>query len=1123
MQGKERLSCSNLLLVRVIAVLSLLPSFYGYPCPKRCTCYKTNLECRGVKTVPNNVSTDIQRIDLSDSPSLQVEASSFVCFKNLYALRLANCNLSRPFLLPENLKELDLQDNSLTYAAVEEILNAGNSSLEQVILNDNRLVLNVGDPFSIFPMSVTRLVLSRNVLHEIRNGDFNNLPNIEELDLSNTKLRYIAKGAFDSSRSLKTVTLRENELSVLPGRLFANTKVAKLDFTNNKLTRLPDLSGLSWVATLDLTSNSIQHVNGSALKIEFVANFYLAYNKIETFALENVEVLTLDLSHNRIQKLENHSFGRTKSLSTLSLQANYISVIEANAFMGVTFVNYLHLQRNKLARLPKGTFSGMNVRALFLFDNQLSGMDGVLDGMKSLPKILLLFGNNNLSYLRSSDFLGMGSDAKIYINCRRLRGISNSYPLQASIMCSPSSDLEIPVKTSLNVKGFHCEGDPKQTEEIICRPCLPGHYGALDYKTRKESCVACPAGSFYQDEMAAIACKSCSNGQYVSPEKAPGKSPLQCLTCPKGTNSNGSAGFRACRCLNGYARDYRFGPCKKCTQVGYTCERDYPELKRGFWITWHGMNASSKQTCKDMYERFASNLRTENDFYDRRTSHFSCNMPIAMKCPIGESCQGGEGANCSAGYTGVLCAVCDYNKGYMKHLKSCVKCPSPFIAILQCAMFLLLFVLICWLMSALDKVPLAANDFCMEDTRRRTFADLIQSSLKILMGFYQVLLSVIHAFAGIHWPRLMSDAVTWFEYAQFSVVKVPSLHCIKPNWRMNAISEFWLSIITTIALPLLISLLFCARIVLFSGRPSGGIFKERCHRSCKNCLQSVLFFLLATYPMTSTTIFHLLPPSCHTFCTSKVNGRCVQKLSYLRSDYSVPCLTSSSTSSFDVKLSYAALLLPLGIPCLFLFLLWKFAPKECRNLEPKLEVNSGTHHDSNFVLLAEGRPIGAHKPSIATDALKIGYGNYKAKSWYWEVIEMIRKLLTVMVGNFFLQNFKIGLFGSILTSIIFVLLHARNWPMRNRFDNYMQLLALVSVTVNLCFCAIKASTIQDADIIEPQKDTEYLGIILVFLNSTLLVLIVGRFLKEAILKIVEKISGCTSCCHSCRLYNYREF
>ena len=330
-------------------------------------------------------------------------------------------------------------------------------------------------------------------------------------------------------------------------------------------------------------------------------------------------------------------------------------------------------------------------------------------------------------------------------------------------------------------------------------------------------CFQCPPGSFYQDEVAALSCKKCRKGQFVPPELSPGKSPLDCLTCPSGTDTNSSANYRACKCPYGFARTYRFGECRRCTEKGFECIKDYPQLKKGFWMTWN--ISSNGSLSKQAFKAFMMNMETQNRSYDRNTMKYTNHLPVPYKCPIPESCLGGVDAKCSKGYTGVLCAVCD--QGYSRQFDRCIKCPKPFVAVLQFVGYIALFVFVCLLITWADKVSFSksgsSDNLWQKEIEHRTLADVILSNLKILLGFYQVLNGVIHAFSYIHWPENLKRAAGAFEYLEFEVLRIPSLRCIKPEWEMNSFREFWFVLIATISLPIFALLyFFIKKAILYS-------------------------------------------------------------------------------------------------------------------------------------------------------------------------------------------------------------------------------------------------------------------------------------------------------------------
>lgn len=1095
-------------------------------CPTPCVCSEFTVKCvnKNLTSVPPGIPLSVRVLDLSENPSLKLEVDTFLRFPSLESLHLPDCNLNIAFELPRKLANIDLANNLLTLENVQQMFAGKESLIVAINLNGNSIQLD--GKLSVFPKSTRFLQLDRNVLNQIQKDDFKRLKRLQQLKMRYSEVKSIDQGAFDALKELRLIWLAGNLINELPKRLFRfSPHLMDVDLGENNISTMPDFSGVRSLSHLTLAQNRIRTVNRYDFGFHSAFHIDLAGNSIGSFDFQGIKCLKLDLSNNQISNVFENSFCNNSRYVALLLQRNKLKNLSAKSFQGISYISELHLQGNYLQTLPVGLFRNISIRKLLLFSNNLTNMDGVLDGMKRQPNLLALF-DNPIQSIQTSHYQHMKHSSHIYITCKNFKDFSSPLILKAKVICSPFEDLVIHTSTTgLEGNGFDCVASQQSIGEFKCYPCKQGQYDPTQDHSDSRSCTDCPPGAFYQDATASTGCKKCRFGQYVPPEKAPGKDPLDCITCPEGSNTNTSAGYRACRCLPGYSRRNRFGGCEKCNQLGFGCERDYPELKQGYWLSWIKLEA-----CKASFKAFMSNLDTEDDSYHRATMSFECDLPTAHKCPMANACEGGADASCADGYTGVLCAVCQ--SGYMKQFKQCVPCSSPAVSATQCAAYLFLFVLLCWLMSKLDKMKLEGDS---NKAHERTFADLIQSSVKILMGFYQVLIRIIEAFSSIRWPNALTHAVKAFEFIQFSVLRLPSLHCMHSDWRINAIDEFWISLIAMVTIPLVILLYFSLASFISYCRFTTGNFKEKVRKSSKNCLQSVVLFFFATYPLISTNIFHMLPASCHTFCTAKSDAKCIHSISYLRNDYSVECpVGANNTQSFSVTYAYISLLLPLGFPCLLLYLLWKFAPKG--NMTPKEtdeEENSNerllTIQASDYLIseMDESPDRQEHnvmvngvEESLPAAALKMTYGNYKASCWYWEFIEMIRKLLINIASSFLLQNVKIGLYGSILLSIIFVVLHAKIWPMNDSFDNYMQLLALVSVTLNLCYSVTRTSTIGDADILKRDEDEFALGLMLVTLNSSLFLLIAGRFIKEIALTTFAKLSDssclprcCSSCCN----------
>ena len=231
---------------------------------------------------------------------------------------------------------------------------------------------------------------------------------------------------------------------------------------------------------------------------------------------------------------------------------------------------------------------------------------------------------------------------KIYLSFNKLHKIEDSTfccaHIENLVFQSPSDSEWSGIAEE---SGYSCRRISHKME--ACKTCPKGTF------LESGICFECPPGSFYQDQLAQTKCKVSPVGQYVPPEQAPGKSPSQCVTRPKGTITNQTAGSRACKCLNRFYRSYQFGSCVRCESQGVQCEKDYQTLRPNFWWSW-----DHDKACLKEYLAFVGNLKSVNswyefvkefegkrEWYDRNSNTFHCPMPKVHKCPTKGICLGG--------------------------------------------------------------------------------------------------------------------------------------------------------------------------------------------------------------------------------------------------------------------------------------------------------------------------------------------------------------------------------------------------------------------------------------------------------------------------------------------------
>ena len=767
-------------------------------CPSQCQCSDYVVKCsnRGLKRVPEDIPITARKVDLSNNPSLNVSREYFLRFHYLFILLLDNCGLQRPIYLPRSVRDVRLENNALGAMTLRQMFSNKTKLLRRISLENNGLqTSDVKQVLKFLPPKLEQINLNSNNITKLTKNDFRRFNNLKIVRLRNCSLKSIEPCVFDNLMQLSRLRIDDSDLKELPDGLFKrNVKLNYLNIAGNKLTQF----------------------NATKLGLRKVLQIDLGYNSLTTIDVQTLTTRKIWLNNNRLQKLESQLFHNNSFLSHIVLSSNSLQSISSNTFNNIHYIGELSLKFNSLTSLPKGIFSHVTVMKILLQRNSLQDVEGVFDGINSFMHVIGLTENTGLRTIQGSDFAALGSKSTVFLTCTDLVKITNPSKIRAKILCSPKADLVI---HTTNTNGMSCTGYSCTLNQMrplyTCRACKQGYFSVCrNIREANSTCVQCPAGSYYQDGPASVRCKTCKPGQFVPPERSPGKDASDCETCPQGTNTNKVAGTRACKCLHGYTRTYRFGPCKKCTDIGYNCIQDYQVLRHGFWMTWQGtapdynLTVDKKQflqsTCEPNYKAFIKNLDVTDDSYNRATMHFNCQMPLPIKCPMAGSCVGGIKPTCSTGYTGVLCAVC--RQGYNHQFNQCIPCPQSHWATIQFIGYIVLFAIFCFILSVTDKIIVedAATPIqTAQPTDRRTVADILLSSLKILIGFYQILMSIMDALSCVHWSQDLKTAASILQNLDFQIISFSSLYCITPEWKLDAIIEFWIILLIVIIPPVL--------------------------------------------------------------------------------------------------------------------------------------------------------------------------------------------------------------------------------------------------------------------------------------------------------------------------------
>ena len=561
----------------------------------------------------------------------------------------------------------------------------------------------------------------------------------------------------------------------------------------------------------------------------------------------------------------------------------------------------------------------------------------------------------------------------------------------------------------------------------------PGAY--LDAQVLE--CRACAAGGFYQDQsgnvgtLSECACKLCPAGTFSATAGATGSH--ECQKCPDGTDGSRLAGYRACPCQPGHYRLDRFGPCLSCrSSPGVDCRNDVRVLLPGYW--WGFASEEHRQAFE---QATASMLR--EDVQGQSAAALAVNPPV-YACPQASACQGGVGAACATGYEGVLCSECA--DGYFEWLGKCSECPSRglaalFTLLIACGLALL-FAFVLW--QNFKVVSIA-------DGLRESFAMQVVGKAKIVLSYLVVIAALYTVLSSVRWPNSYRRFLGALQFVSANPMKMLMPACLNSDWQVDSYQAMTIAVALPPAVLTLLALLYRTHLWRRGATASG---RDR-ERLLAGYLRSGMLIVFLLYPIVCGACFKILLP-CNTVCTDQADpSSCA---SYLQGDYSVEC----SGARFERHRRVAAafgLVYAAGVP---LVLLW---------------------------LLVRERPWTAGTASAAAVppwslAMRFFYEDYQPRFFFWELIDMVRKLLLTSIIMFVGQaDYTQLAVGTVLATVALVL-HSIFWPFEDRISNRLQFVALASIA-GIYIVGGKLHAEQN-DGASSQQDQEGLGVLLILVS-----------------------------------------
>lgn len=258
-----------------------------------------------------------------------------------------------------------------------------------------------------------------------------------------------------------------------------------------------------------------------------------------------------------------------------------------------------------------------------------------------------------------------------------------------------------------------------------------------------------------------------------------------------------------------------------------------------------------------------------------------------------------------------------------------------------------------------------------EEVQGSSVIDILLSKLKIVIGFYQVTYGLLETFSYIKWPDSLQIIGKYSEILQLNILQIAPAHCLFSGLYVNAFGNLLVMMTINAAVIGILAVGYGVRKQIILRRKNLESAEKiiKVSQTKEFVYRNVFFFLYTTYLSTCSKTANVLPLACRRLCRDDKEDFCYK---YLKADYSIQC-QGPNYNHFLIA-AYISTAYIIALPVASFVTLWR----------------------QQRVIMATENTKTNQDPSIGMEmisGLRFLYENYKTRSWYWEVIEMSRKVI----------------------------------------------------------------------------------------------------------------------------------
>ena len=349
--------------------------------------------------------------------------------------------------------------------------------------------------------------------------------------------------------------------------------------------------------------------------------------------------------------------------------------------------------------------------------------------------------------------------------------------------------------------------------------------------------------------------------------------------------------------------------------------------------------------------------------------------------------------------------------------------------------------------------------------------DIVLARLKIVIGFYQVTFGVLDAFTFIKWPNSLAAIAKYSEMLQLNVLQIAPIHCLFPQLKVDAFESLFAILAMNVAAVAEAGTCYGIKRLLMTSTSrhlENDAEAKQISNTKELIYRNLFFFLFVTYISTCSKTANVLPLACREICYEDNGKDCFK---YLKADFTIEC--HSREYKRLVSVAYFAIAYIVFLPLASYLFLWK------QNRKAKASLNDSGQKQTFGKELAAG--------------LRFLSENYSARSWYWELVETVRKVILtsglILVGGE--SRAYIGL--ACVISGLYGMFFAYVRPVEDPFENKLMLTSLAVTFVNLGIGAVSKIPKENVPAsIDPYVDSVMFNVLVIAANTLVIGLLVGE-------------------------------